>query len=179
MHSTILHRGVVIAAFIALAASAMLLAACGGGTSSGDKTATAAAGAVQPTPVSTKAPATPASSPTSGSAGGSATVSVATSGDPRFVDSAGLTLYEFQKDTANSGTSACTGGCATNWPPLTVPAGTTPTGGEGVDGLGVITRDDGSMQVTYDGMPLYHFATDKAPGDENGKAIPNWMLAVP
>jgi predicted lipoprotein with Yx(FWY)xxD motif len=106
-------------------------------------------------------------------------VNIATSGDSRFVDADGLTLYVFKNDVANSGKSSCNGACATNWPPLKAPASGTPVPGDGVDGLGVITRDDGTMQVTYDGLPLYHFATDKAPGDENGKAIPNWSLAIP
>src|SRR5690242_16568876 len=34
-----------------------------------------------------------------------------------LVDSKGMTVYTFDKDTANSGKSACTGGCAENWPP--------------------------------------------------------------
>ena len=153
--------------------------ACGGGTSSGDKTATAAAGApakAAPTSVATKAAATSVATVAVAS---KATVSIATSGDRRFVDSNGMTLYVFLKDTAGSGTSACTAGCAAAWPAATVPAGTTPTPGDGVDGLGVIKRDDGTMQVTYDGLPLYRFASDKAPGDENGKSVPNWTLATP
>ena len=34
--------------------------------------------------------------------------------------------------------------------------------------LGTITRDDGTLQVTYNGLPLYFFKNDKAPGDANG-----------
>jgi predicted lipoprotein with Yx(FWY)xxD motif len=154
---------------------ALIAAACGGGTSSSDKTATAEAGAPAPTTAPTAAAA--ATTPSGSTA--SATVNVATSGDSRLVDAEGLTLYEFKNDVANSGKSACNGACATNWPPLVAPASGTPVPGDGVDGLGVITREDGTMQVTYDGLPLYHFATDKAPGDENGKAIPNWSLAIP
>jgi len=92
-----------------------------------------------------------------------------------------MTLYTFSKDTAGSGTSACkVGGCLTNWPALTVPAGTKPTGGPGVTGtLGSITRaDDGTIQVTYNGMPLYFFIKDKAVGDTNG-IYTNWHLATP
>jgi predicted lipoprotein with Yx(FWY)xxD motif len=50
-----------------------------------------------------------------------------------------------------------------------MPAQGEPTGGPGVDGeLGTITRDDGSMQITYDGMPLYMCSSDPSPGDTNG-----------
>jgi predicted lipoprotein with Yx(FWY)xxD motif len=174
------------AAAIAIVVAA---AACGGGTSSTDKTATAAAGTKTSPAATTKAAATsaatsaastPAAAAKQGAgAAAKATVNIATSGTKRFVDSAGMSLYVFTKDTANSGKSACLNGCAVAWLPATVPAGTTPTAGDGVDGLGVITRDDGTMQVTYDGLPLYRYAPDKAPGDENGKAVPNWALATP
>ena len=50
----------------------------------------------------------------------------------------------------------------------------------GVTGkLALITRDDGTMQVTYKGLPLYYFGGDKAAGDTNGAAIPNWGVAKP
>ena len=90
-----------------------------------------------------------------------------------------MTLYTFDKDVAGSGTSNCTGGCLTTWPALTVPAGDTPAGGAGVTGtLGTITRaDNGALQVTYNGLPLYFFAHDTAPGDTNG-IYPNWRAIV-
>jgi predicted lipoprotein with Yx(FWY)xxD motif len=89
----------------------------------------------------------------------------------------GLTLYQFASDTAGSGKSACTAGCATTWPPMTVASGTTPSAGAGVSGtLGTITRDDGTTQVTYNGRPLYHYSGDSAPGDTNGN-YPGWSAA--
>jgi predicted lipoprotein with Yx(FWY)xxD motif len=90
-----------------------------------------------------------------------------------------MTLYTFDKDVAGSGVSNCTGGCLTNWPALTAAAGDTPTGGAGVTGtLGTITRaDNGALQVTYDGKPLYFFGNDKAPGDTNG-IYTNWRAIV-
>jgi predicted lipoprotein with Yx(FWY)xxD motif len=92
----------------------------------------------------------------------------------------GMTVYTFTSDTADSGKSACTGGCLTKWPALTVAAGATPTAGDGVTGkLGTITRtDDGSLQVTYNGLPLYFYQGDKAAGDTNG-SYPNWNLVKP
>ena len=90
-----------------------------------------------------------------------------------------MTVYTFDKDVAGSGASNCTGGCLAAWPALTVAAGDTPTGGAGVDGaLGTITRaDNGALQVTYDGLPLYFFAKDTAPGDTKG-IYTNWRAIV-
>jgi predicted lipoprotein with Yx(FWY)xxD motif len=94
-----------------------------------------------------------------------------------LVDGKGMTLYTFVNDTAN--TSNCSGGCATAWPPLTVPQGTTPTAGAGVAGkLGVIQRADGSDQVTIDSKPLYYYAQDAKPGDVNGQGLNSAWYAV-
>jgi predicted lipoprotein with Yx(FWY)xxD motif len=92
----------------------------------------------------------------------------------------GMTLYQFSSDTANSGTSACTGGCISKWPALTVPAGSTPSAGTGARGkLGTIVRTDGgALQVTYNGFPVYFFSGDTAPGDTNGN-YPNWTPVKP
>jgi predicted lipoprotein with Yx(FWY)xxD motif len=81
----------------------------------------------------------------------------------------GITLYSFAKDTA--GASACTTSpCSDYWPPLTTSA--SPAADPGVKGaLGTIARPDGSQQVTFNGMPLYTFVLDKAPGDANGDGL--------
>jgi predicted lipoprotein with Yx(FWY)xxD motif len=92
----------------------------------------------------------------------------------------GMTVYTFTKDVKDSGTSNCTGACLVKWPALTVDQGATPTGGPGVTGtLGTITRaDDASIQVTYNGLPLYFFSGDAAPGDANG-VYPGWEAVTP
>jgi predicted lipoprotein with Yx(FWY)xxD motif len=114
-----------------------------------------------------------------GAAAGSTTVAVKSIGGTSIlVDGASsMTLYIFASDVANSGKSACNGDCATTWPPLTVASGTTPSAGAGASGkLGTITRDDGTTQVTYNGLPLHHYSGDSSPGDTNGN-YPGWSPA--
>jgi predicted lipoprotein with Yx(FWY)xxD motif len=85
-----------------------------------------------------------------------------------LVDAKGMTLYTL----TNAGKPiACTSQCATFWPPLLLPSGTTTANGAaGVNGLGV-TAMNGGEQVTEHGDPLYRFSKDKAPGDTNGEGI--------
>jgi predicted lipoprotein with Yx(FWY)xxD motif len=91
----------------------------------------------------------------------------------------GRSLYVFTKDSG--GTSACTGDCATNWPPLTVASAAAATAGAGVTGaLATITRADGTVQVTLGGRPVYYFGGDKAAGDVKGQGVGGiWFLASP
>jgi predicted lipoprotein with Yx(FWY)xxD motif len=105
---------------------------------------------------------------------------VGTIGTVLVAGSNGMTVYVFSKDVKDSGTSACTGGCLSTWPALTVPAGGTPTAGTGVTGkLGTITRaDNQALQVTYNGLPLYFFSGDTAPGDSKG-VYTNWSAVKP
>jgi predicted lipoprotein with Yx(FWY)xxD motif len=89
----------------------------------------------------------------------------------------GMTLYTFAKDTA--GVSNCTGDCAKTWLPLTVMGKDRLSASSSLKGTwGMITRDDKSMQVTYNGLPLYLFKDDKKPGDATGVSE-NWPLAKP
>lgn len=95
-----------------------------------------------------------------------------------LVDDQGRTIYVYANDTQNSGTSACTDAeCTSEWLPVVVTG--TPTAGDGVDAtkLGTITRDDGTMQATYNGWPLYYYSGDTAPGDMNGQGMEGlWFL---
>ena len=51
--------------------------------------------------------------------------------------------------------------------------------GMGLPGsLSTISRPDGGRQVTYNGMPLYTYSGDAAPGEANGQAIDNVWFAV-
>lgn len=98
---------------------------------------------------------------------------------PYLVGPDGLTLYLYAKDAA--GTSTCSGGCAAAWPPLTLPEGMEPTAVEAAQGeRGLITRDDGTRQLTYRGLPLYRWNGDMKPGDTTGDGVGGvWSLAKP
>ncbi len=87
-----------------------------------------------------------------------------------------MTLYLFTKDTPN--TSVCYDKCATAWPPLLTTGA--PAGGEGVDAsmLGTTTRTDGSVQVTYNGWPLYYYVKDKAASDVTGQNVGDVWFVV-
>lgn len=89
----------------------------------------------------------------------------------------GKTLYVFGKDS--TGTSACSGTCASNWPPFTLDAGESAVAGSGVTGtISTIQRADGTTQVAINGHPLYYFSGDKAAGDANGEGISGvWFAA--
>ena len=83
-----------------------------------------------------------------------------------LVDSAGMTLYTFDKDVAGSGKSTCNGPCAVNWPPLS--AATVDSGsGE----WSIVVRDDGSRQWAYQGKPVYRWIKDQKPGDKTGDGV--------
>jgi predicted lipoprotein with Yx(FWY)xxD motif len=86
-----------------------------------------------------------------------------------LVDSQGRTIYLFAKDSGTK--SACSGGCAVQWPP--VRANGKPTVGSGLTAskVGTTARSDGKPQVTYNGHPLYLFQGDSNPGDTNGQGI--------
>jgi predicted lipoprotein with Yx(FWY)xxD motif len=175
------HRPAVAAGLLPLI---LVLAAC---SSAGASTAPAAAS--QPAAPSTVAASTaPSDTPSEAAsqaaspAAAGATVEakdVGTIGTKLVAGSNGMTVYTFTQDVKDSGKSNCTGGCADTWPALTVPDAASATAGTGVTGkLGTITRDDGKLQVTYNGLPLYFFKNDKAPGDANG-VYKNWEAVAP
>ena len=46
--------------------------------------------------------------------------------------------------------------------------------GNGVTGVGTIRRSNGELQVTYQGIPLYLFVGDHAPGEVSGNIKDTW-----
>jgi predicted lipoprotein with Yx(FWY)xxD motif len=147
------HRGPRTAsALLSLVALAAIAAACSGGYGTSAATAPPVSGASG----AAAAPATGAALAT-----GPSSLGVI------LVDGQGRTVYEFANDA--NGTSACTGQCAANWPPVMAPS-SLPASLPGVTGqLGMITRQDGTSQLSVAGHPLYTFAGDTGPGQTNGQ----------
>ena len=118
----------------------------------------------------------PATTAAAAPAAGGTTVGLADlAGGQALVNSEGFAVYLFTKDS--NGVSACSGGCADAWPPVVAEG--EPTAGDGVDAakLGTITREDGAVQVTYNGHPLYTYAEDTAAGQTNGQGSGGvWFL---
>ena len=137
-----------LAAATAVSLTALALAACGGGNNT-----------------------TSSAAPPKTDNGRPATVGVANDNKLGKIldDNDGRTLYLFAKDSGTK--SACTGACASAWPPLR--AGGKPTVGAGASAsiVGTTRRSDGQPQVTYNGHPLYTYTADQNPGDTNGQGL--------
>lgn len=138
---------------VTLAAAVLSLAACGG--SSG---------------TSATSPSSPALIHTASVKVGDKTVTV-------LKNARGLTLYYFTPDTSTK--IACTGACASNWPPLVATSGT-PTSNPALPGqLSVLNGPNGN-QVLYNGHPLYSYSKDGHAGDAYGQGIGGkWFVATP
>ncbi|WP_347108570.1 hypothetical protein AAHB33_17005 [Paenarthrobacter sp. S56] len=151
---------------------AAALAGCGG--SPGTSTSTSA-----PPASSSSAAASSTSAPSSSPAAAAVMKTASSSAGQIVVDSKGMSLYFFTKDVKDSGTSACTGACLSAWPVFTTTSDAPAV--DGVSGkVGTIATPDGKKQVTLNGMPLYYYAKDKAPGDVSGQGVGNvWYLVSP
>ena len=91
-----------------------------------------------------------------------------------LVDLKGLTLYHLSGESSTM--IQCTGGCAGVWPPLLAQGGKLPLADPAlVHSLGTVKRPDGGVQVTFNGMPLYTYVGDTAPGQANGQGIENFF----
>ena len=128
-------------------------------------------------------------------AGGGTTIKAAYNADLKttiIVTGGGLTLYEYLGDNPQQRpypycVNDPTYHCSKLWPPLLTSG--TPVAGKGVKAslLGAVRRsDNGKMQVTYAGHPLYRYAggvsgpPDTKPGDVYGQgAVSIWYVLSP
>lgn len=154
-------RTSALAAVLLLALA--LLAGCGSG-SSGSSTTTSGGG-----------------STTTGQSSGPATVATSSTSLGTILVVGGRTVYLFESDTGPH--STCTGACLAQWPAVTTTAAPKASGSATASTLGTTKRAEGTMQVTYDGHPLYYFADDSEAGQTNGQALnafgANWYVVAP
>ena len=95
-------------------------------------------------------------------------------------DSAGMTLYRFDKDTARPSESNCDGPCPGLWPPVSANASDVQVSGIDKGVIGTITRKDGTSQLTVNGWPVYRYARDIRPGDAKGQGVGlTWYAVTP
>jgi predicted lipoprotein with Yx(FWY)xxD motif len=128
---------------------------------------------------------TPAATASGAGAGASTTglvITTRTSSAGSFLtNGSGRPIYLWMKDSMNS--SACSGGCASAWPPVTSTGALTASGGASKADLSTFTRSDGTKQVAYDGHPLYYFEGDPAAGTVTGQGSDafgaKWWLVAP
>lgn len=111
------------------------------------------------------------------------TVSSAGAEAPYIVDGAGRALYLLEGDD-NAG--KCTDACLQTWPPVLV-AGTDVRADVAprlqADMVGTLQRPDGTVQLTYNGHPLYRYAVDDGAGSIAGQDLTDqwgeWYLVTP
>lgn len=160
-------------------AVALLAAGCG----SSSKTSATTAASSPPASASTPATSTPAT--TSPASTTTAVALVSTKhvklGTVLATGPKMRTVYLFEGD--KGAVSACTGECAQVWPPVTTTGNPKARGSAVAANLGVITRSDGTMQVTYKGHPLYLYAKDMDTSDSYGQGIKSfgadWYMLKP
>jgi predicted lipoprotein with Yx(FWY)xxD motif len=146
----------VLAQFSVLA---LIAAGCGGGeetkgTDSRSSVAVTVGAPRDPQPAAAPGIARPAAAP-------GARLGVVDSQFGRVVaDRHGEALYLFDRE--RNGKSECYGACAKAWPPL-LTEGRPVAAGAKRGLLGTTRREDGRLQVTYAGHPLYYYVSD-SPG---------------
>jgi predicted lipoprotein with Yx(FWY)xxD motif len=130
---------------------------------------------------SSSSPSSAAAAPASSASSSTVITTKSSSGGSFLTNGAGRAVYLFLADSSDK--SACSGACASAWPPVVATGQPTAAGGAQASDLGTITRSDGTKQVTYDGHPLYYFEGDTGPGMDKGQGLDGfgakWWLVAP
>ncbi|MFZ0089750.1 MAG: hypothetical protein WAL63_09610 [Solirubrobacteraceae bacterium] len=152
----------------ALVGVALVVAACG--SSSTGSSSSAAASAPTTSATVSRAAATGAVIGTAKGPGGI-----------YLTGTSGKALYLWVADS--NGKSSCSGACAQVWPPVVTKAKPVASHGVSAGDLALVTRSDGTKQVTYKGHPLYYFVQDSAAGTTKGQGSDSfgakWWLVGP
>jgi predicted lipoprotein with Yx(FWY)xxD motif len=139
---------------------------------SADQTFTTAGTGTTPTaPMTPTSPTAPTMTP-SPMVGGSGPKRVVKTrnvkGKTLLTTTGGRTLYTLSVEKHGKFVCTMESGCTGIWRPLTVAAGVKP---QGPVKLGTVKRPEGTVQVTYRGLPLYTFASDKKAGQVKGEGL--------
>lgn len=98
--------------------------------------------------------------------------------DVYWQDPFGRAVYT--RDADPPGKSRCYDECALLWPPVVLLAGEVPAVKPASIGkVGSIVRDDGSIQMTFKGKPLYYYSADTEPALANGMCEEGWSMITP
>ncbi|MEJ3743637.1 hypothetical protein WEI85_10140 [Actinomycetes bacterium KLBMP 9797] len=96
------------------------------------------------------------------------------------VDQDGFTLYRFEKDTTDPAASNCVQKCEQVWPPAYTEDGEPELVGVADEKVGVITRADGTKQLTLGDWPLYRYIGDTKPAAWKGQGVGGtWYVIQP
>jgi predicted lipoprotein with Yx(FWY)xxD motif len=171
------HPGAVrLSAALGVSLGAALLAACSSSSAASTSSTSSA-----PAASASAGAASASASATGGSTTGLVITTKSGSAGAFLTTGSGRTVYLWMKDGKDS--SACAGGCASYWPPVTTTGPPTAAGGVSMAGLTTFTRADGTKQVAYDGHALYYFAEDSGPGQVTGQGNDGfgalWWLVNP
>jgi predicted lipoprotein with Yx(FWY)xxD motif len=141
-----------------------LLAACGGNGST----------SAGPGPITPPGPNSP-TSPTSPVSPNSVLQTATIKGQQDFITSAGLAVYTDAGDSMNQSVCTAAGACLSVWPIVAPPAGVmlTPPFGS------FVRPDNQQTQLTYNGLPLYTFASDTVQNNATGDNFQNFHLLHP
>jgi predicted lipoprotein with Yx(FWY)xxD motif len=110
---------------------------------------------------------------------GAESLTLATGSNGQYLaDASGRAVYMLEGD------AECVGECLTAWPPVVVTTSTPTVGSSLQAGLvSTVQRDDGTMQLTYNGHPLYYYAKDTGAGMAMGHDVDDdfgqWYLVGP
>jgi predicted lipoprotein with Yx(FWY)xxD motif len=144
----------------------------GTGSSADQTFSTAGTGTTPTAPSTPMSPTPPTTMTPPATVGGSGPTRVAKTrsvkGRTLLTTTSGRTLYSLSVEKHGKFVCTAESGCTGIWHPLTVAAGVTP---QGPVKLGTVSRPEGTVQVTYRGLPLYTFASDKKAGQVKGEGL--------
>ena len=95
-----------------------------------------------------------------------------------LADNTGRAVYMLEGD------AECIGDCLAAWPPVVVTT-STPVVATGLQSglVSTVERDDGTLQLTYNGHPLYYYSRDTGAGMAMGQDVTDdfgeWYLVGP